>query len=1345
MPNATIATGAADLVVAAEAITSALRKTFLLPELSDAAASSPFQEITELLKSQTGLDVSRYKVSTIDRRMHRRMALYNVSRLDEYLAYLKDNDDEVLQLSRDLLITVTQFFRDSESFHALKAILEKRLAEFDGESFRVWVPGCASGEEAYSIAILIEEYNRHAEIPVRYQVFATDLDLVNTNRGRQGIYSDAAMEGVPAELRTRYFLQESEHSWEVTRTLRERVLFAQHNLIDNPPFGRLDLISCRNLLIYFMSDLQSRVFKIFHYALNSNGLLFLGKSENVQQAENLFNIEDKTHRIFVRNDSLASSIQQSSTRELPKVKETQTSRIIAPRSIESDKTFQQFLPALVMVRPDDSIEFVSELGREFLNIPTGKFNNGFFSLVTPEYRADVRAMMHKVRRTGEAVSSRFTASAKTHGQESIEITVIPDDQSNSVFVVFRPMSEVTHHQTKPLTNPDLVNELEYELSSTREHLQTVVEELETSNEELQSVNEEMQSSNEELQSTNEELQTSNEELQSTNEELLTVNDELHVKTLELESTLTDLENIQNSLESPLVLVDSNLIITRYTGALVGIAETKTLTIGQKLFSVVWHFDIQSVYPKIQAALEQAENSEVSIEIERRELVLKISPYKTKQNVVKGAVLLFLDVSEINSANRQIADSQKFLQEALNQQQDAILLVDSDFATVYRNRLAAELFQNNKAFDAWLALFSEESQQSLQQILSELATESSSGALSCQVKTRSAETIFHAAVTKFTPHKMGPSKYSLSFRDVTELAVANLRLRNEMELAIATVNGLEEGVITCDRAGQIRLVNHTAAHLLGEAANQLLGKSVTDLMPLKDQDGNDVIQEALRNEGRYGPYLNVPLSSGAQGRARLQCDVTVTSIEAHVQDDIRIVIGLRDSSARDEVVQELQYRANNDGLTGLYSRAYFDSMLVHYMNLNQQNPSTALGNMALLYLDLDQFKAVNDTCGHHAGDNLLRQVAALLQSLNNPQDTLARLGGDEFGLILVGVDEDSVKAKAARIVASIEEFRFSHLDKIFRIGVSIGIVFLTSEIQTASEALSLADAACYRAKEDGRHCYHLHQSNLDVTLTQQEQLSTAMHIAEAIEQGDIQLNAQEIRYVRQRSGAREIHFEVLSRLESDGLLLQPSQFIPAAERYGKIHLIDQHVLSSVLNHEDLLDFAGYIPVMSVSINISALSLTREDFLRYAVNAIERSQLDPSKVILEMTETGAINHIGQILRAMQKLKSLGVRFSLDDFGTGMSSFALLKRLPIDFVKIDGSFVKDITSDFVDAAMVEAVVKVAHEMNILTIAEYAHDAEVLGALKALGVDAIQGHHYGAPVPLTEFLANHRQKFPE
>lgn len=454
---------------------------------------------------------------------------------------------------------------------------------------------------------------------------------------------------------------------------------------------------------------------------------------------------------------------------------------------------------------------------------------------------------------------------------------------------------------------------------------------------------------------------------------------------------------------------------------------------------------------------------------------------------------------------------------------------------------------------------------------------------------------------------------------------------------------------------------------------------------------------------------------------------------HVEADMRHRI--QDAQA------QLRYQARHDALTGLVNRQELERRLQQAL----QDVKLHRANHVFCYMDLDQFRVINDTCGHLAGDEMLRQISMILSQRIRAEDTFARLGGDEFGLLLSYCQVEKAIEIAAQLRQMVETFRFMHEGRLFQTGISIGIVEITADLKDVGQITRHADAACYVAKDNGRNQIHLFHPEDDVLLKRHVEMEWVVRINEAIEHNDFVLYCQGI-FPLQNKELPPFYEILIRKRDEHGGIIPPAEFLPSAERYHLMTKIDRWVIQhAFMALQPLFKTQSSLKPFIVSINLSGMSLGDAQLLPYIQNCFETYDIPPTHVCFEVTETSAIINIDNTIKLILELQKLGTRFMLDDFGSGMSSFSYLKHLPVNFLKMDGAYVKDITSSKVDLAMAKAIQSVAQSMGIQTIAEYVEDEATLDCLKEMGVAYAQGFYLNRPLPLSDALARHTTAVPQ
>jgi diguanylate cyclase (GGDEF)-like protein/PAS domain S-box-containing protein len=569
------------------------------------------------------------------------------------------------------------------------------------------------------------------------------------------------------------------------------------------------------------------------------------------------------------------------------------------------------------------------------------------------------------------------------------------------------------------------------------------------------------------------------------------------------------------------------------------------------------------------------------------------------------------------------------------------------------------------------------------------------------------------------------------RDVTRQKQAEEALFKETERAQVTLASIADAVITTDTQGDVEFLNPVAEKLLGWSSSLARGKPLGTVFRAVNEATGEPIENPLnklvRDPSSDGVREDAVLVSSAGMQIPIQ--LTGASISDRDSEVIGSVLVFRDVSTSHSMARQLSWQAAHDALTSLVNRREFARILDGLVESAEWEGR----EHALLYMDLDQFKIVNDTCGHLAGDELLRQLSALLNNRVRASDTLARLGGDEFGVLLKDCKAQQAMELAEILRATVSEFRFAWQDKLFTVGVSIGVVAIKGDGNNNADILALADAACYQAKDKGRNRVEAAPRDKEMAHRRSEMLWVSK-LTNALEQDRLVLHCQDI--VPIEGGRR--HCEVLLRmLDDDDNLVLPMAFIPAAERYNMMNAIDRKVITMVFEAMERRprQHVRDNPI-TVSINLSGISLSDETLLDFLRQQFARPNVRPEDICFEITETAAIANLTHAVALMKELKAMGCSFSLDDFGSGLSSFAYLKNLPVDYLKIDGSFVRDMAHDPIDAAMVQAISDIGHVMGIKTIAEWVEDETTLGMLRKIGVDYAQGYLIARPRPIEEAL---------
>ena len=669
MPRSAIDTGMVDFVLPVEKMGGQLAQYIRHPLLKprkiadlEKDIEDQLQRIFVLIRSETGHDFSHYKRSTVQRRIARRLAIHQIENLDHYIKLLQENHQETHILAREMLITVTNFFRDPAAFeslhrHVIRPLVEHRPAD---TPIRVWVPACATGEEPYSIAILLSEEMEKARNHYHTQIFATDIDEDSIDTARRGQYPKSIAADVSPSRLKRYFTEEENH-YRVRNGIREMVVFAKHSLIKDPPFSKLDLISCRNVLIYMDTTLQQKLIPMFHYSLNRGGHLFLGESESIGTFADLFAPTDSKHKLFKRKPAEVGYEPEAEIGRYPRAEEAKDKIRPARPQQDLSKVAEKVilrdysLPCVLVDEQFNIVHFNGDTSR-YLTLPAGRPTFDILQMVRPAMLYRLEALLKQVFREKRRAVEKDFQIRDDNRFISLDIEVRPVMEpgvgGNLALVIFRGKAS-----ERPAADGDAgsvalpeqaqdarIHDLEQELQSTKEHLQTTVEEFETSNEELKASNEELQSMNEELQSTNEELDTSREELQSTNEELRTINSEHQQKIDELSRAYDDMNNLLAATDVATLFLGPDLRIRRFTPAARKLFRLMDRDVGRPIEDIASSLRYDSLFADIHKVMETLARIDKEIQVEGGAWYqMKIVPYRTAENVIEGTVATFIDI------------------------------------------------------------------------------------------------------------------------------------------------------------------------------------------------------------------------------------------------------------------------------------------------------------------------------------------------------------------------------------------------------------------------------------------------------------------------------------------------------------------------------------------------------------------------------------------------------------------------------------------------------------------------------------------------------------------------------
>ncbi len=749
MPNTAIATGQVDFILPPAEIAAGLANISRHPFITAASKANeqnPSTDSTDdqaalagifnLLRQACGVDFTHYKHTTLRRRILRRMALYRQENLTDYWRYLQESPAEVQALYQEILIRVTHFFRDAGAFETLKQevlpVLLRDRQRLPSDSnlrgdrapvapIRIWVAGCSTGEEAYSLAICMLEFLTNQPQPPPIQIFATDVSELAIEMARTGIYLPSQVAEVSPERLQRFFVA-IDGGYQINKTVRELCVFARQNIISDPPFSRLDLISCRNVLIYFSASLQKKVLPIFHYGLKPLGFLMLGVSETVGDFTNLFHLIDRKYKIYTKQPmALSTPLELGSiysleavTPTVPALSAAQANDLSLAQAADQ-LVLSQYAPVGVVVNANlDILQFRGQTGA-YLEPSPGQASLNLLSMVKEELRLELRTALHQAKQNGKAVrkegivikADKSTAPGRPR-RVRIDVTLLkPGATDEDYFLVLfadmpaPPMGETspatkgkssTNRQQKSQSQAE-IRRLEQELEATRAYLQAIIEEQQATNQDLRAANEEILSSNEELQSTNEELQTAKEEIQATNEELSTINDELFRRNAETIQVSNDFQNLLGSINIPILMLEGDLRIRRFTPTAAPLFNLIPTDIGRPLSDIKHNLNIADLEAQILEVIHTLVLKSQEVQDQSGHWYdLRIRPYRTLDNRIDGAVVVLVEIDALKRSTAQLQAAQSYATAIIQTVRESLLVLNADLQVVLANQPFYDTFQ-----------------------------------------------------------------------------------------------------------------------------------------------------------------------------------------------------------------------------------------------------------------------------------------------------------------------------------------------------------------------------------------------------------------------------------------------------------------------------------------------------------------------------------------------------------------------------------------------------------------------------------------------------------------------------
>lgn len=1342
MPDRVIEMSAADIILVPDKIAPMLAALIKDSQkgISFDAESSGYLRIMERLREISHIDFSRYKLTTIKRRIVRRMLLNKLGQdVDAYINLIESSEDEVKLLGCDLLIGVSSFFRDNGAFEALKSkILPRLIHEAQGRELRIWVAGCATGEEAYSFAILCLDYFQAQGLTQEVKILASDINPESIRKANLGIFSKKQVESLPPKTIKKYF-HKLESGFQVSEALKKNVIFFKHDLTEDIPFSNVDLISCRNVFIYLKPEIQQHIIRCFGFGLKTGGVLMLSPSETLSSQSNFELVNDhwRMYELMTKPRFFASSLPGWRLAMDQSYTGGGTKKVNADRAYSDDVVRERllqllsgrYLPLVLVVSLEGEIVYVLGDSSGLLHFPSGEPVNDLSRLTDPNLRLTVSMGLKNLELKNEPLlfSQLPIQVGKAHHLIDLRMHKLQGvhNQSDLVAVLFENVADNSDLDVDASNKVNIdhmtqqrIGDLEEELYFTKQNLRTAVEELEATNEELQSANEEMQSGNEELQSTNEELQ-------STNEQLLVLNTEYQKKADELAALNDDVSNLMLSSNVLTLFVDEHKKIRQISPSACKVLHLSPDHIGQPIDTISPKLKTKNISDIVDQVLQTGVATEIEDSLINDNIyIIRTNPFLTATGDISGTTITLLDITTI----RQIAAEKEKLAAVVTHCLDPIIIHSLEGDIVFWNKGAETTYGYTETEACQLKteeLVPYSHIKTMKFYLAETLKGKNLGALESKRLTKEGKELTVSLTCTVLFDSLGkPYAIATTEHDITEQFV----LAEEARLAAVAFQTIDSIMIT-NKKGKIVRVNKSFSDITGYSEAEALNQKPSLLHSgMHDEDFYAAMWDDIVSKGTWaGDIWNKKKNGNV-----FPCWLSINTVRDK-NDKITHYIGIfRDISEKKQHEDNIHRLAFYDPLTELPNRRLYSEKIKKSISLCQRLKVYG----ALMFIDLDRFKTINDSLGHSIGDKLLVAVSKRLSSVLREEDFLARLGGDEFLLITteLGINlSNAVKnaEKFAQKVIAMFDKPFSIDGHELNTSPSIGVAIFPNEEDNEEDLLRQADNAMYLAKKMGRNTVRFFNPSLQAEADKWLEMEKALRQA-------MKENQFVLHYQPQFNSCGESYaVEALVRWESpEKGLVPPNDFLPICEDTGLILELGNWVLKEScqqMSEWKKLDSS----ISTMSINVSASQFMNPEFESEILAALKAPGLSPEMIELEVTESLLLNNIEDVSAIMSRLKKIGVRFSIDDYGTGYSSLAYIKKLPINKIKIDQTFVRDVLIDKDDACIVESTIMMAKRMGLDIISEGVETKEQMDFLENLGCTHFQGFLFSKGVPADEVLS--------
>ncbi|MFA7291317.1 MAG: EAL domain-containing protein [Rhodocyclaceae bacterium] len=1268
--------------------------------------------VVDVLRRRCGIDFSGYKASTLSRRIRQRMALKRVASEEAYCRLIAEDDGESERetLCRDLLINVTEFFRDAAVFNLLSdEVFPDLLRGRDpGDDLRIWSAGCASGEEAYSLAMLALEAAGRLGFNGNVKVFATDLHPGVLTDASRGGYAEEAVAAVPESLRRRY-LQRDEQGWRVDSSLRRHVIFARHNLLADPPFTRIDLAVCRNLLIYLKPAAQLKVLSQLHFSLKPQGLLLLGASETVGEFESqAFTTVDRSRKLFRKQPAaLPRSIESSALGVFPV-----SATPVMPEQGDFIEGSPELLEAELLATRERLHEMVVELqsSHERVDLANEELtaSNEELQSTNEELKSvneDLYALNHELENKNEALAA--LNRDYDHLLASAEIGTVFLDGELRVRRFSPAVDDFLSLRQQDIGRP--IAEINYRLGGQERFVESLKNVAETGTRVEREV--ELTPGRWFL----ERMLPFRGDDGRRDGVVLTWTEISEVKRIqalaeELAADRTRLQGILDVLPDGVYIVSPTHDIEYLNPVL---AQEFGPTDGRKCYEYFHGRSSECDWCKNKAVFRGESVHWEWTSGKGRTYDLFDMPFRNPDGSV-SKFEIFHDITPIRKSEQHLQEAAKLSQVGYwewNVRSGALVWGNETYRCFGYAPGDVE-----PSFELFLEHVHAGDRERVAAAVQQAIDDDSTYLTEFGFR----RTDGGSRVGRATGHiiRDGEGKALLmsgAMQDITELRQSEHRFNVAFRASPLAAS------IARARDGIFVEANDKYEKYFGWRRDELIGHTSVEVGLWTDEETRQTWLETLRRDGTVLDFESVWRSKHGDVRhISLSAEMIDLNGEPHVLAFIQDITERKESEAR------IEYLAHHDPLTGLPNRVLFRDRFSLATAWAERSES----KVGLLFVDLDHFKTINDTLGHPVGDRLLQDVAARLRDCVRDTDTISRQGGDEFLIALTDIDSTEAVSQVAGKIIDVLSAPFLIENHELAATLSMGVAVWPDDGNNFDTLLQRADTAMYQAKAAGRNTYRFYTEEMNAEALERLQLRSALR--HALERKEFLLHYQP---QIDLSNGRVVGAEALLRWNRSGTdVIPPARFIPAAEDSGLIVPIGEWVLREACAQAVRWQQAG-LPELTVAVNLSAVQFRRGDLEGSITEALTLSGLDPALLELELTESLLLDDAEEVLERVRRFKSLGVRLSIDDFGTGYSSLAYLKRFAVDKLKIDQSFVRDIVSDPDDAAIVRAIISMARSLKLRVIAEGVETEEIARFLGIYHCDEVQGFHYARPMPADAF----------